>query len=622
MKRTHWLVLFLLLGSFSRATDQQRIDSLLAVSRTIPVAPAQVRALNQVSVIYAGQRSRSAKDSSLFYSQQAIAMARRIGDSEGLAEALYDLGKYYVGVAGSPAKATENLLESLELYTQLNDRSGISMCHMQLGLVSYILKYYEDAVKNLDLSLKAEDNPTATYLMALSYTELDSFSLAKAYFSRAITDYTDRANAERLAECHLYLGRLYLRTGALDSALYYMKMAMESRALVGDPRDMVRPYAFVSEVYLRSNDLDRAIHFAERSYELETGQQDKNQDMISLIQATKTLSEAYALKGRYEKAYFFLDLYNKASDRDARGSIKQKVADMQSMFDFEQRMNLQQVRQEKDREIAQAQIAKERILRNAFLVGTVLLLLLPIGLYKRYRFKRRSNQTLVELNEEVTREKERSDHLLLNILPEDVAEELKMNGEAAARSIEHVTVLFTDFKGFIAVSEQLGPRELVHALNECFSAFDGIMEKWGIEKIKTIGDAYMAAGGLPLPDEGHARKVIHAAFEMRDFVEAEKARKIAAGAPYFEIRIGMHTGPVVAGIVGVKKFQYDIWGDTVNTASRMESSGEVGKVNISGSTYALVKDDPEFNFTPRGMIEAKGKGEMEMYFVERAPDRG
>ncbi|MBK6830931.1 MAG: hypothetical protein IPG92_09455 [Flavobacteriales bacterium] len=186
--------------------------------------------------------------------------------------------------------------------------------------------------------------------------------------------------------------------------------------------------------------------------------------------------------------------------------------------------------------------------------------------------------------------KARSEELLLNILPEEVAEELKAKGSAEAVHIDQVTVLFTDFKGFTAMSETLSPQELVRDLNECFSAFDRITEKHGIEKIKTIGDAYMAAGGLPTPNNTHATDVIKAAFEMNATIAEAKERKVAAGLPYFEVRIGIHTGPVVAGIVGVKKFSYDIWGDTVNTASRMESSGEVGQVNISEATYAMVKD--------------------------------
>lgn len=200
-------------------------------------------------------------------------------------------------------------------------------------------------------------------------------------------------------------------------------------------------------------------------------------------------------------------------------------------------------------------------------------------------------------------EKKRSDELLLNILPGEIAEELKRDGHSNARHFDEVTVLFTDFKGFTSYAEKLSAQELVKEINYCFSNFDRICDKYKIEKIKTIGDAYMAAGGLPVANKTHAEDVVNAAIEICDFMRNKT----------FEIRIGIHTGNVVAGIVGIKKFQYDIWGDTVNTASRMESSGAVGKVNISESTYELVKD--KFNCEYRGEIEAKGKGKIKMYFV-------
>lgn len=207
-----------------------------------------------------------------------------------------------------------------------------------------------------------------------------------------------------------------------------------------------------------------------------------------------------------------------------------------------------------------------------------------------------------------------SDSLLENILPQSTAEELKANGSSEARYHEQVTVLFADIVDFTKHTENLEPKELVAELDYCYKKFDEIVTRNNVEKIKVIGDAYMCAGGLPQNNETHFIDVIKVAFEIDDFLKQYKTERQALGKDYFELRIGIHTGSVVAGIVGSKKFTYDIWGNTVNIAARMESSGERGKINISEKTYELVKD--RYNCTPRGKISAKNIGELDMYFVE------
>jgi adenylate cyclase len=212
---------------------------------------------------------------------------------------------------------------------------------------------------------------------------------------------------------------------------------------------------------------------------------------------------------------------------------------------------------------------------------------------------------------ELRLEKKKSDDLLMNILPEEVANELKVKGYAEARQFDHATVLFTDFVNFTTISESLTPKELVAEIHLYFTAFDEIIERNGLEKIKTIGDAYLAVAGLPNEDPDHALHAANAAVEILAFVTKRKAE----GA-LFEIRAGLNSGPVIAGIVGVKKFVYDIWGDTVNTAARMETNSEAGRINISASTFSSLTQ--HFHCTYRGKIDAKNKGKIDMYYLEHS----
>ncbi|MCU0329056.1 MAG: response regulator [Chitinophagales bacterium] len=209
----------------------------------------------------------------------------------------------------------------------------------------------------------------------------------------------------------------------------------------------------------------------------------------------------------------------------------------------------------------------------------------------------------------------RTEELLLNILPKEVAEELKEKGKVKPKPFEQATILFTDFKGFSSITQGMEAEAIVEELDKVFMAMDRIIARYNLEKIKTIGDAYMCAGGIPIINQTHALDAINAAFAIQTWMAEYKQTQIANNQPYFECRLGIHTGKVVAGVVGESKFAYDIWGSAVNVASRMESSGEAGMVNISGTTYELIKD--QFQCTYRGKIPIKNMGEVDMYFVEK-----
>ncbi len=226
----------------------------------------------------------------------------------------------------------------------------------------------------------------------------------------------------------------------------------------------------------------------------------------------------------------------------------------------------------------------------------------------------RQSSELEKKNTQLEIEKNKTDELLQNILPYEIAEQLKNKGQVKAKKYRMVTIMFTDFKDFTKISSELEPEVIIKELGVYFKKFDEITENHFIEKIKTIGDAYMCVGGLPLRNKSNPIDIVLAAMEIQQFMKDYNALRKAKGHTVWELRLGIHTGKVVAGVIGTKKFAYDIWGDAVNTASRLETAGEPGKINISGETYEYIKD--YFICTYRGKIPAKNKGEIDMYFVE------
>jgi class 3 adenylate cyclase len=263
--------------------------------------------------------------------------------------------------------------------------------------------------------------------------------------------------------------------------------------------------------------------------------------------------------------------------------------------------------------LKQKELDKQKVINYLILSISVFLILMLAGILNRYVYIHKTKNQLSEKNHIISQEKQKIDDLLNNILPEEIAIELKQNGHVKPRRHEKVTVMFTDFKDFSGISETMDTEDLISEIDFCYKAFDNIISKYDIEKIKTMGDAYIAVGGLPAPSDTHPSDVIDAALEIRQFMINYQSSRIETGKPFFEIRIGIHTGPVVSGVVGHKKFAFDIWGDTVNIAYCVQTCGAAGRVNISKTTMEMVPD--LYDFTHRGKIPIKGERKVDMYFV-------
>jgi len=394
----------------------------------------------------------------------------------------------------------------------------------------------------------------------------------------------------------------YLQTEKIEEANNYAQRSLELAVKLDNKTQQGSTYITLGKIVESKKDYKTAIKYFERSAAIakETGARANEKD------AWEALSNAYKQTKQFDKAYTALN--NFYTLRDSIYNVDK--AKQLVRIETNGQMARQRDSTNADKKIATANLQRQRVLSYGGFAGVAVFFLLAFLMFRSYNIEKKANTIITKANETIKEEKQVSESLLLNILPAHVAEELKTHGNVEAKQFDNVTVLFTDFVNFTTAGERMTPKELVAELHTCFKAFDEIIGKYNIEKIKTVGDAYLAVAGLPQANANHASDIVSAAMEIRDFMQA---RKQQMGDKSFAIRLGINSGSVVAGIVGAKKFAYDIWGDTVNTAARMEQNSEAMKINISRSTYELVKD--KFTCTYRGEIPAKNKGTLKMYFV-------
>jgi len=506
----------------------------------------------------------------LEYLLKSLKLHEETNDKQGIASAVNNIGIVYENQGNYP-KALEYFRKGLEMQASIGNKQGIAISSGNVGTIYFHMKDYPKALeyntKALKLTEEIGDKPgLPTYLQIMGdiYTAEKNYHAALENYFRALKisgELDDQFNA---AICLGYIGKIYLAMAHDDSAHY--------------KADTLIPAARPLMIKKGADYLNRAVALS--------GSMGYKEGVLDFAEK---LAQAQEDEGKYKEALYSYKLFTTAKDSLFNTENNEKITKLETQRELDLK--------DKQIEIDKLAVAKKRNERGFYIAGIIGMFIIVAILFR--------NNKLLSV------EKKKSEDLLLNILPEEVASQLKDTGKSVAMHYDNVTVLFTDFVNFTQAGEQMTPQGLIDELHTCFKMFDEITSKYNIEKIKTIGDAYLAVCGLPTADPLHAENVVRAATEISAFMATRLAE--LGRERTFAIRIGVHSGSVVAGIVGVKKFAYDIWGDTVNTAARMEQNSEAGKINISQTTYELVKD--KFSCEYRGEVEAKGKGVMKMYYV-------
>lgn len=642
--RKRWvyqLVIFLFLPGIG-LPQASRPDSLKSLITNMPNDTARVDALLELST----QVFRSKPDTAILYAERAIALSKRIGYSKGLGYALKNVGLANY-IKGDFVEVLNYWHQSLEIFESIDDKLGISNINNNIGAVHFnygddpkALEYYLESLKSAEEL--GDQLRVATALMnigAVYFNKPSTQDKALDYYQRAVDISEQTGDLNAIGTASVNLGEVYMAQEAYQLALSNFQKALVALEKTGGNTSIV--LTNIGKAYAYQGKMEEAIEFHQKSVQIAEEKQARQQLAEALIgladayrqigntrqaledyqravsiareiglnnelkDAYSGLSRSYADLYDYPNAYKYQNLFGDIRDTLYSIESDNRLANIQFQFDLDKKeAEIELLR--KDNALNEAAIQRARILRNFLFAIAALSVIIIAGVYFQYRFVRRSNKIISE-------ERNRAENILLNILPSETAEELKATGQVQAKQFERVSVLFTDFREFTKVAESNTPEALVKSIDYYFTRFDEIISRYNLEKIKTIGDAYMCAGGLPAPNDSNPRDAVRAAIEMVQFVRSVKAQPPPGIIP-FDIRLGINTGPVVAGVVGTKKFQYDIWGSTVNLAARMESSSTPGKINISENTYQLVKD--EFPCAYRGEIETQ-KGEvLKMYFVE------
>lgn len=628
---------------FDAHAQEDQLDSLKSVVAQNKKDSITVNALLDISTLLSKTEPKTARD----YAEKAITLAKEIDFKKGQAYGYKNLG-LLLYFKGELNKDLVNYWKtSLNLFTEINFKNGISNLQSNLGSVyqtkgddptalDYFLKSVRIA-EEINDSLRiatAYLNIGSVYANeAITYNQaFEAFEKSKIIFDNI--DYKEGAGYAgiNIAELHLkkyepsaaltalkesishfdetdsnrannliMMGRAYVQLNQFKEAEEHYLDAIAIAEQNDSKMESSKAYIELGNLYKREGKFSKAIEQYEQGLAL-TAITQVFKDKRDIYEG---LAKVYSELGDYEKAFTYQKQFSDIRESLRSGDYEKTLGNLRFQYDIENKEKEIELLNAEN-EIKAVDLERAEISRKYFLAVSALLLAIALGILFQYFYVKKSNKKLAL-------ERNKAEQILLNILPKETAEELKIYGKVKAKEFKEITVLFTDFKAFSVVAEEISADALVRSVDYYFKNFDEIIQKHGLEKIKTIGDAYMCAGGLPVENKTNAIDALNAAKEILAF-----SKKTLENPPKdihpFQIRLGINTGPVVAGVVGTKKFQYDIWGNTVNIAARMESNSLPGKINVSENTYELLKD--RIDFTYRGIITVKNSQKLKMYFAE------
>jgi adenylate cyclase len=543
-------------------------DESLQIFETLKDETGIANLLNNIGGLYADQGN---EEKGLEFCLRSLKLSEKLGDTLRILSALNTVGTIYFDKKATWDKAVKYFLQALTLSEAIGDKDAIGFISANIG---EIYLYQNDFIKS------------------------------KSFFEKTIKALGDAPNS---SFAYSGIGKIYLMQGDFAQALNYNNKSLAIAEKTKSKPHIVRAFQGIANVYIAKKDYLNALTYFNKASTLA----EEVKAPLDLKDIYRGMAVAYAKIADYKEAFKFQTLYASIKDTLYNIDTDKKLGKLQFEFDLQKKEGEISLLT-KDKALQDADLKRQKLAKNAFAAGLGLVFLIAVIIFRNYREK-------VKINKILDEQKVQIENLLLNILPSEVAKELQQKGQATPRNFELVSVMFTDFKSFTIHADKLSPQELVEELNTCFIAFDNIIEKYGLEKIKTIGDSYMCAGGIPTPDKRHVHNMVSASLEIQEYIVVNNKRKIADGQEPWDLRIGVHVGPVVAGVVGKKKYAYDIWGSTVNIASRLESNGEPEQVNISASVYEIVKND--FTCSYRGKIYAKNVGDVDMYFVASSSNK-